>query len=556
MAIKVPVIDPSQGASLAPMQAPLGGQNIPAIVGGGSVALARAGEEFGNAVTGVAYNAKQSLDQSAAMSRLSDLGSWKAQTLDGKALQTKGSAALGVSDHGMEAYDDAVNKLAQTLESGDQRKIFFHHVMQDRPLVQKQLIVHEQQQLEVQGEVDFRSGLDRYISDAGLMWKVPGAPETKLALGEKEIADRAKLRKWSDEQAQKEVRDFRSRLVASVVGGSTANPDERGSEYARHFLSRYSTLGVDAQGNVIPDTKGLIDGEVTHKLWQAVRAADTRDVVEQEVGKVQVGVPPNKVTGVADLDAQFTYAAKTIQRGDILEKVRTQLRLIWDQSKANRHEQDKVASSSLINSINESQLKGLLLAPDMVEADPRFQGMTDEGRRAVTDHLLSAQRSVREAYGATNDQQARIRKQKSEAALTGFIDFVLSMPDDKLLALKRNDLAMLFRGPDKDMDPGARANAWRYTEHAQRMANEKLPYKITSYVDDALLRAYPNDSGSRNQLRGPLRRALMDGIISEDVPKKDADIREFLRKTVNNRGFFKGSRISEEERMLEDAVNE
>jgi hypothetical protein len=104
------------------------------------------------------------------MARINDLGEYKNKKVDNEALKTSGREVIGVTDRTLADYDTSAKALLDTLANREQQKMFAQHVAQDRVVVQRQLLLHEHDQLDRQGEIDFRSGLDRYASDAGLRW--------------------------------------------------------------------------------------------------------------------------------------------------------------------------------------------------------------------------------------------------------------------------------------------------------------------------------------------------------------------------------------------------
>jgi hypothetical protein len=396
VAITIPILTP-ESVGAPPQARPVfqNGEDAAARAQGAQ-AVAAATEKAGNTLEQVsqqAARAKEEVDQGEVMARINDLGEWKNQQLDNEALKTDGKNALGVTDRTLKDYDSAVQALDGTLSNGYQKKLFAQHAAQDRVIVQRQLLLHEHDQLDKQQEIDFRSGLDRFASDAGLRWQVPGSIDTSLSQGEAALVARGQTQGWSPEQLTKEQRDFRSRVVASVVNNAVARPEDMGSAYARAILDRYSTLTLGPKGQVSQDTGKLIDGDVVKQLAGSVRAASIRDVARLEVDRITAAVPPDRVSGIADISKQVDLARKTVKNSDALPEVESQLREIWNLKNADRAKNDEANAHSMILGLDEDAQKLKPLAVN--KADPRWQAMTDTGRATVMQHLLALQGTER-----------------------------------------------------------------------------------------------------------------------------------------------------------------
>lgn len=399
MALQIPVLTPDQVGALPAPRAVYGtGENVK-IEESGKQAIAQAEGEAGQGLdrlSTAAALAKQSFDQSEVMARINDLGEYKNKKVDNEALKTSGREVIGVTDRALADYDTSAKALLDTLANRQQQKMFAQHVAQDRVVIQRQLLLHEHDQLDRQGEIDFRSGLDRYASDAGLRWNVPEAPDVALSQGIRDLAERAKTKGWSDEQLLNEQRNFRARVVASVVNNATARPEQMGSGFASAYLNRYSTLAVDAQGNpVLDSTKGLIDADVVKQLSTTVRAASLRDVVRKEVDRIQVAVPPDRASGIPDITKQIELARSSVKNSDALPEVESQLHSLWNLKNADRAKNDDAAATSMILGLDEQAIRDPYAPPLLNKADPRWQQMTDAGREKVTAHIISLQHTQR-----------------------------------------------------------------------------------------------------------------------------------------------------------------
>lgn len=517
MAIPIPVITPDAvGAPPAPRPTYNSGEAA-AVEGSGALAIARASDRLGEGLGHVAEafaRAKDEFDQSEVMRAVNDLGEFKSSEIDAKALKKTGRNAIGVTATTLQEYDSATQALASTLENKHQKTLFQQHVGQDKEIVRRQLLLHESQQLELQGEIDFRSGLDRYASDAGLRWTVPGAPETALRQGEQALAARAATKGWSDEQTNKELRDFRSRVVASVVNNATAKPEQQGSVFAKAFLDRYSTLSVNPDGSLNPDTKGLVDSDVIRQLSATVRSATLRDTVRREVDRIQLD-PVSKPgdSGLPDIDKQIELARKTVKNSDALPEVESQLRELWNIKATNRAHQDDAIASGIINGLDE---RALNLRPmpttSELKTDPRWDQMSEKGQRVVLEHVIALQN--------TEHRERDLALQAARA------DFYSRAPSDRI----RVNPATEYPGLDKQgrdiiqklvldsQTAWAKDNgATQEGIHASALtAANKMSYskrragQFVQAIEERLARDFPNKDR-------PAAKADVDRIIADEL---------------------------------------
>jgi hypothetical protein len=400
VALAIPVLTQADLGNAPQARPVFDSGEAPAIENRGQQAVAGAEQQAGNsllAFSDATLRAKEEFDHAEVMARISDLGKYKNNNIDNGALHVSGRDAIGITDRSLKDYDKATQDLEGTLTDRYQKTLFEQHVGQDRVLVQRQLLLHEHAQLDAQQAVDFESGLDSIASDAGLRWRL-GSVVVDQAIGEgsKAIAARAAAKGWTAEQIQKVQRDWRSRVVASFVNNAASDPAAQGGGIARAVLGRYvdpKALTLDAKGQLVPDTKGLIDADVVKQLWHTVREASLRDTVNVEVQRIQAALPPEPVSGITPIEKQIDLARKTVKNTDALPEVESQLHQNFNIVNAERAQKDRALSESLILGLDEQAQK---LQPLTVnKADPRWSQMTDGGRATVMQHLLALQSTER-----------------------------------------------------------------------------------------------------------------------------------------------------------------
>jgi hypothetical protein len=338
------------------------------------------------------------------------------------------------------------------------------------------------------------------------------APDTSLSQGLQALAARAKAKGWTDEQLLNEQRNFRARVVASVVNNATARPEQMGSEFARSYLNRYSTLSVDKDGNPVLDTKGLVDADVVKQLATTIRAATLRDVVRKEVDRIQLAVPADRASGIPDITKQIELARSSVKNSDALPDVESQLREIWNLKNADRAKNDDAAATSIILGLDEQAVRNPYAPPLVNKADPRWQQMTDSGREKVMAHVIGLQHTQR-AERDLAFQQARADFYSRPIAQRAQINPVTEYPTlDKMgrdsiqhLILTSQDQLAKDNGVTQE---GIRASAF---DAAKAMGYSKQRTgELTASVEERLAKEFPNKER-------PAQKKDVDRIIGDEL---------------------------------------
>lgn len=396
---RVPSFTSDQVSDLQAPRIPYQSEETPRIYEAGKLAVARGVGDVAQGVEHVAVEAlrvKAEFDRNEVESRLNDLAS-KQTEIDSHVVTLKERAALGSADASLAQYNDAATKLAGTLANDQQRELFKRQVDQHRQIAFRGWKLHEAQQLELQGEKDDAAATDRNAALAGSTWKVGKLPDGRrpvdvlLDSEMKRLADRAVLKGWSDNELLERQRHSRAKIVGSFVLEAIANPQDYGADVAREVLLKYAGAGegkpeVNEKGEIVLGPSALMDAQVIHQLWDAVRAAGVRDEVRSEFQRIIAGSKIDPATRLPDLSAQVNEARK-IKNPEIAEQVIGQLRQQWaidDEMLSHRGAQ---LAARMTDALDDAYQHGKALSIN--EASPEWLQMRDVERTHVRTHLTS-----------------------------------------------------------------------------------------------------------------------------------------------------------------------
>lgn len=291
-------------------------------------AITSAAQAFGGKLLEQQRKEKELHDQSQALDRYYALDATMRSKLLGHTdalgtrhpglLELQYGRAVGVTDQGLQAFDDTFNQLSESLVDDGQRALFQKLALEHRVGLARQLATHEGGELQKADEHAFTSGLSLLVSAGALH---VDQLDANLKQIDGLVQQRAALLGMPDATKQQLLQHWRTEAVGSAVANMVRD-NPRGSQV---LLDRYkATLDgtrVDNLQKLVDGTLLSYDGELAARklVAQAVKPSGEIDngklqrlLDTQPVGKARDATVAHAWARASRINADWRDRAQTL----------------------------------------------------------------------------------------------------------------------------------------------------------------------------------------------------------------------------------------------------